>query len=61
MTTTTEALQDMNFKVDAEFHRAFKMAAVMNDLSMKELLDASFRAWIDQNGAVTIKRLIPKA
>jgi hypothetical protein len=54
-------LQDMNFKVDPEFHRAFKVASTMNGISMKELLDASFRAWIDRYGAETLKTFLPKA
>lgn len=55
------SLQDMNFKVDPKFHRAFKVASTMNGMSMKELLDASFRTWIDKYGAEPLKTLLPRA
>ena len=35
---------DMNFKVSPEFHRAFKIYAASNDMSMKAVLMAAFSA-----------------
>jgi hypothetical protein len=34
---------DLNFKVTAEFHRQYKLAAALWDMSMKEVLEKSFR------------------
>jgi hypothetical protein len=58
---TNSNLQDMNFKVNPEFHRLFRFASALNGMSMKELLDASFRAWINRCGADALKELLPKA
>ena len=41
---------DMNFKVHPEFHRRFKVEATLRGLSMKDLLEASFKAYLEQNG-----------
>jgi len=41
---------DMNFKVQPDFHRRFKIEATLRGLSMKELLEASFRAYLEQYG-----------
>lgn len=46
--STTRAA-DLNFKVTEEFHRAFKAAATIKGISMKELLEEAFRLWIDRN------------
>jgi len=46
----TEEIQDMNFKVSASLHREFKLTAVSRGMSMKELLEASFRAWKELYG-----------
>jgi hypothetical protein len=43
--------QDMNFKVKAEFHRFFKGEATMRGLSMKELLEACVRCYLDTHGS----------
>jgi hypothetical protein len=40
----------MNFKVTPDFHRAFKTMSTIGDMSMKELLEASFRSWLKQYG-----------
>ncbi|WP_440867877.1 hypothetical protein [Symbiopectobacterium purcellii] len=37
-------LVDLNFKVSPEFHRAFKIYAASNDMSMKDVLMAAFSA-----------------
>jgi hypothetical protein len=52
-------IQDMNFKMDGEFHRAFKTTASMRNMAMKELLEASFRCWVEQNGSELEKQLLP--
>jgi hypothetical protein len=52
-------IQDMNFKMDADFHLAFKTAATMNKMAMKELLEASFRCWVEQYGSDVVKSLLP--
>ena len=38
---------DLNFKVDPDFHRAFKTEATVRGMSMKELLEASFKAFLE--------------
>ena len=40
---------DLNFKVDPDFHRAFKTEATVRGMSMKELLEASFKAFLGSN------------
>jgi hypothetical protein len=52
-------LQDMNFKMDLDFHRAFKATAGLRNMAMKELLEASFRCWIDTHGNEMEKQLLP--
>lgn len=52
-------LQDMNFKMDADFHRAFKVAASMRNMAMKEMLEASFRCWVEHYGDPSIQALLP--
>ena len=44
------ALQDMNFKVAPKFHRRFKIEASVRGVSMKELLEASFQAYLKEHG-----------
>ncbi|MFL9827110.1 ParA family protein [Rhodoplanes sp. SY1] len=45
----TTRLVDCNFKVAPGFHRAFKTAAALNRMSMRELLEVSVRSWISEN------------
>jgi hypothetical protein len=40
-------LQDLNFKVDPEFHRHFKLTAVTKGMSMKDLLEACYKCWLE--------------
>jgi transcriptional regulator with XRE-family HTH domain len=47
---------DLNFKVPQKLHRRFRMEASARGLTMKELLIASFRAYLDANGG-TIERV----
>ena len=51
-------LQDLNFKVENDFHRNFKLVATEKGMSMKELLEASFHAWVDRYGDDRIRALI---
>lgn len=48
--TGSTAFVDMNFKVDPKFHRRFKAEATLRSLSMKELLEVCFKAYLAQNG-----------
>ena len=54
------ALQDLNFKMDPDFHRAFKAVATLRGMSMKELLEASFRCWLEHYGDDQLRMLLPK-
>jgi hypothetical protein len=45
------ALQDMNFKVAPRFHTLFKGEAVMRGMSMKELLEAALKCYLDTHGS----------
>jgi hypothetical protein len=55
-------IQDMNFKMDPEFHAAFKMIASKRKMAMKEMLEASFRCWVDVNGDEMEKAILrPKS
>jgi hypothetical protein len=49
--TDVDAIQDMNFKVKPEFHTSFKTEAVLRGMSMKEMLEAAFRCYLDVNGS----------
>jgi hypothetical protein len=46
---STTRSADLNFKVSEEFHRAFKGAATLTGISMKELLEEAFNLWVEQN------------
>ncbi|MCK1543397.1 hypothetical protein IVB12_15885 [Bradyrhizobium sp. 179] len=56
---SNSGIQDMNFKMDPDFHRAFKATASMRNMAMKELLEASFRTWVEVNGTELEKSLLP--
>jgi hypothetical protein len=51
-------MQDLNFKIEPAFHRAFKLAATLNGMSMRELLEASFKTWVEKYGDKQLKALI---
>ncbi len=40
---------DLNFKVDPDFHKLFKTQAIIRGMTMKELLEASFKAFLEAN------------
>jgi hypothetical protein len=45
-----EALEPLNFKVPANFRRAFKTYAAAHDMKLNELLQRSFEAYRQQHG-----------
>lgn len=53
---TDDVLQDMNFKVKPEFHFTFKAEALHRRMSMKELLEASFKCYLDTHGSKIAKK-----
>jgi hypothetical protein len=59
LATANSGIQDMNFKMDPAFHRAFKTTASMRNMAMKELLEASFRCWVEEHGNDIEKALLP--
>jgi hypothetical protein len=59
LATSNSGVQDMNFKMDPAFHRAFKATASMRNMAMKELLEASYRCWVEINGNDIEKSLLP--
>lgn len=38
----------MNFKVTPAFHREFKIEAALRGMSMKELLEAAFKTYLEK-------------
>lgn len=46
----TAGFQDMNFKVNPAFHKRFRLEATLRGMTMKELLEASFKAYLETNG-----------
>lgn len=51
--------ENMNFKMDPDFHRAFKTISSLRNMRMKELLEAAMRCWIDKYGNEFEKTLLP--
>lgn len=47
---SSETHVDMSFKVPAKFHRRFKRTSSNWGMSMKELLEASFKEWVEKHG-----------
>lgn len=45
--TNGSEFRDLNFKVTPDFHRHYKVTASASGISMKQLLEQSFDAWID--------------
>ena len=39
---------DLNFKVSPALHQAFKMEAAARGMTMKEILEASFRCYLER-------------
>ena len=46
-----DVLRDLNFKVAPDFHRRFKLTATSWSMSMKDLLEACYQAWVEKHGA----------
>lgn len=53
-----DGLADLNFKVERDFHHVYKLVATLKGMSMKELLEASFHAWVKRFGDDQIKVLV---
>lgn len=47
---SSETYVDMSFKVPAKFHRRFKRTSSNWGMSMKELLEASYKEWVEKHG-----------
>lgn len=60
MSKPNSGLQDLNFKVEPELHRAFKVVASLRGMSMKDLMEASFRCWLEQYGDEHMRLLLPR-
>ncbi len=50
-------LQDLNFKVLRDLHRAFKTIAALRQIPMKRLLEECFRCWLETHGTDKEKAL----
>jgi hypothetical protein len=50
LSRSNDDIQDMNFKVSPDFHRRFKSTATLWGMSMKDLLEASFKLWVEKHG-----------
>lgn len=48
LSVPSSGIQDMNFKVSVKLHRQFKTEAAMRGMSMKELLEAAFKAYLEK-------------
>ena len=57
MQKTNSGFQDMNFKVDPEFHTVFKVVAAIKGMPMKDLLESAFAAWVEKFGDDQIKAI----
>lgn len=60
MPITQASLQNMNFKMDPAFKRAFQATAASRGMAMKELLEASFRVWVDKESDALEERCLPE-
>jgi hypothetical protein len=58
MQKVNSGFQDMNFKVDPNFHLRFKAVATVKGMPMKDLLEASFGAWLEKYGDAQTKAVI---
>lgn len=48
MATPNNGLVDLNFKVAPNLHQKFKIEATMRRMSMKDLLEASFKCYLER-------------
>jgi predicted HicB family RNase H-like nuclease len=48
-TPNGDKLVDMNFKVPAQLHRRFKIEAVQRGMTMRDLVEAAFRVYLEQH------------
>jgi hypothetical protein len=52
-------VQDLNFKVSPNLHRAFKVIAAERGMPMKDLLNSALRCWIEIYGNERDKTRLP--
>ncbi len=57
MQVSNTGTQDLNFKVDPEFHQVFKVVAAIKGMKMKDLLESCFAAWVEKYGDEQIRSL----
>ncbi len=50
LSSSTEAIKDLGFKVPESLHREFKGTATDWGMSMTDLLIAAHNLWVEQNG-----------
>ncbi|SER26693.1 hypothetical protein SAMN05216548_11432 [Faunimonas pinastri] len=50
LSKSPEELKDLNFKVSPDLHRDFKLTATAWGMSMKELLEAAYKGWVEKHG-----------
>jgi hypothetical protein len=51
LSVSSDGVRDLNFKVSPEFHLRFKTTATVWGMSMKDLLEASYAAWVEKFGS----------
>jgi hypothetical protein len=47
---TTDGYADLGFKVTPEFRQRYKMVSVIQNISMKELMEESFKLYCETHG-----------
>lgn len=55
MQTPNSGTEFLNFKVNTEFKRVFKLVAAMKGMSMKELMEATYKCWVEQYGDESVR------
>jgi hypothetical protein len=51
-------LKDLNFKVDAIFHKNYKLVATLKGLTMRELLEKTFYDYVRATNDRQLKKLV---
>ena len=60
LTKPTDDIVDLNFKIPESFHRQFKAEATLRGIFMRELLETSFKCFLEVHGSLTDKSLFNK-
>jgi hypothetical protein len=60
LTKPTDDIVDLNFKIPESFHRRFKAEATLRGISMRELLESSFKCFTEVHGSTVDKSLFEK-